>query len=156
MCVCRRNRDHSQCLILRTVHSESSPIADISLGRTYSEGQRVETRSILSGRATSTSLLYCIARDVMGTVTPSVSIGRLGTLQCRDDATAQFRRAWPLVSVTRHAWGVLQTRMAPRLGHKTRLDPHQHTIPYNKKTKLRGCSPQANYTDRATAACRRG
>jgi hypothetical protein len=24
-----------------------------------------------------------------------------------------------------------------------------------KKTKLRGLSPQANYTDRATAACRR-
>jgi hypothetical protein len=24
-----------------------------------------------------------------------------------------------------------------------------------KKTKLRGTSPQANYTDRATAACRR-
>jgi hypothetical protein len=25
-----------------------------------------------------------------------------------------------------------------------------------KKTKLRGLSPQANYTDRATAACQRG
>jgi hypothetical protein len=26
---------------------------------------------------------------------------------------------------------------------------------YEKKTKLGGCSPQANYTDRATAACQR-
>jgi hypothetical protein len=29
------------------------------------------------------------------------------------------------------------------------------TGPPPKKTKLRGLNPQANYTDRATAACRR-
>jgi hypothetical protein len=28
-------------------------------------------------------------------------------------------------------------------------------LPWNKKTKLHGLSPQAKYTDRATAACRR-
>jgi hypothetical protein len=28
-------------------------------------------------------------------------------------------------------------------------------LPLSLKTKLRGFSPQANYTDRATAACRR-
>jgi hypothetical protein len=34
--------------------------------------------------------------------------------------------------------------------------PHTDQYPLKKKkTKLRGSSPQANYTDRATAACRR-
>jgi hypothetical protein len=32
---------------------------------------------------------------------------------------------------------------------------NQDTKKKKKKTKLRGLSPQANYTDRATAACRR-
>jgi hypothetical protein len=35
------------------------------------------------------------------------------------------------------------------------LNPQVPTPKKKKKTKLRGASPQANYTDRATAACRR-
>jgi hypothetical protein len=41
-------------------------------------------------------------------------------------------------------------------GHNFCHRIREHTLTFNKQTnKLRGLSPQANYTDRATAACRR-
>jgi hypothetical protein len=33
--------------------------------------------------------------------------------------------------------------------------PMRGELNIKKQNELRGCSPQANYTDRATAACRR-
>jgi hypothetical protein len=46
---------------------------------------------------------------------------------------------------------VLPLRDCPaNMSHKTKSNADT-----NKKNKLNGLSPQANYTDRATAACRR-
>jgi hypothetical protein len=39
--------------------------------------------------------------------------------------------------------------------HKIEQDLRSICILYTKKTKHHGLSPRANYTDRATAACRR-
>jgi hypothetical protein len=47
-------------------------------------------------------------------------------------------------------WNFVVTRLEVRM-----LELRSLNVKYRYKTKLHGLSPRANYTDRATAACRR-
>jgi hypothetical protein len=61
-----------------------------------------------------------------------------------DDSSRGF------VSISEFLCSVLE-----KLPQDLDMDSKPNPLPLKKKTKLRCRSPQANYTDRATAACRR-
>jgi hypothetical protein len=58
------------------------------------------------------------------------------------------------IRVNWKAGALLQTIDSRNIGISVIVNYDIYTL-YLKKTKLLGFSPQANYTDRATAACRR-
>jgi hypothetical protein len=80
--------------------------------------------------------------------------------------TLQFECMYPLINFITNNKELFQTTADvhsantrhKRYLHKPTANLHAFRkghIMLKRKTKLRGRSPQANYTDRATAACRR-